>query len=327
MKRLATRFVPAGTVILLGSLALAACGSDDTSASAEAGGLETVRVAFTPGSGTLPVHLAEAEGVFEDNGLKPEYTEGLDLATYIGALDKQFDIVMTTPSIFLSAVEQLPLVAVAGGQINTADAPNSVLMTKDDSIQEIGDLKGKRVGVPTLTGASAVGLQYLAKEAGLGADDVELVVVPFPQHLDQLESGNIDAAVSAIPFFTPLEASGYRIVADTMFDATEAAGAESSATVFFVASEKFAEENSETVEAFRDSLAEGIDIVGSDDAAVKAAQEEWLGLPPELSDVAPIPAFSAELEPEQLDPWIVILNELGVTKSDLKAEDLIWSGE
>lgn len=324
MKRFSKRLLAA---LVGATLALTACGSggSETGAASEGGGTP-IRVAFTPGSGTLPVHMAAQTGTFEDNGLIPEFTEGLDLATYIGALDRQFDIVMTSPTIFLSAAERLPLVAIAGGQITVEDAPNSVLITNDDSIQSVADLAGKRVAVPTLTGTGSIALQYLIQEAGVDLNDVDLVQVTYAEHAAQLSAGNVDAVVSAIPFFTPLLNEGHRIVVDTMFAAPEAAtGATNSTTVFFVTTQEYASENPEVVQAFRNTIGEGMELVEEDEAAAREATETWLGLPAALAAEAPIPAFDADLTPEQLAPWIVIARELGIVTQDLDADELVWS--
>lgn len=321
MKRWVNKFAPLGALLLIGSMAVSACGSDEPSAS-EGG---TLRVAFTPGFGTLPVHLAVTEGIFEKNGLDVEVTEGLDLATYAGALDKQFDIVMTTAPIYLSAAEKLPLIAVAGAQVNVEDPPNNVLVTKDPSIKSVADLAGKRVGVPTLTGAASVGLQYLIKQADVDLDDVKLVQVEFGQHFDQLEAGSIDAVVSAVPFFTPLLANDYRIVVDTGYAAPmDATGAETNVNAFFIASEKFAEENGDVLEDFKKSISEGIESVSSDEPAARAELQKWLGMDAAIIEAAPIPGYDVELTAEMFEPWVVILKDMGIIEGDVDAEDLVW---
>ena len=117
-----------------------------------------LRVAFTPGHSTLAVHAALVNGYFKQNGLDVTLTEGQDLPTFIAALDKQYDISMTTAPIFLNAVAQgVPVKAVAGMQLTVSDPPTNPLLTKNPAINSVKDLAGKTVGGPTLTGE---GLQF-----------------------------------------------------------------------------------------------------------------------------------------------------------------------
>jgi NitT/TauT family transport system substrate-binding protein len=70
----------------------------------------------------------------------------------------------------------------------------AVIAPADSAIKTPADLKGKRIGVPALEGASFVGLRALLAAAGLKPDDVTLEVVGFNQ-VEALSAKRVDAAV------------------------------------------------------------------------------------------------------------------------------------
>jgi NitT/TauT family transport system substrate-binding protein len=287
-----------------------------------------LRVAFTPGHSTLPTHAALTNGYFKQNGLDVTLTEGQDLPTYIAALDKQFDIALTVAPVFLNAVAQgVPVKAVAGMQLTVSEPPTNPLLTKDPSINSVKDLGGKTVGGPTLTGASMMALQYLLRKNGVDSNSVKLVFVPFPEQADQLNAGRIDAAISAPPFYVPLLNSGFRNVVDTSAEATKQATGDPSAVslnAFYVASETLVRDHPDQYRAFRKSLQQGIDWMKSNQQDSRAMLQQWLQLSPEVANTSPQPVDAADITPEQLQPWITIMQDTGALKASIPdAKDLI----
>lgn len=310
--------------------ALAGCGQGSSSAGSKgsdpAGELTTVRVAYPQGSATLPVRLGQTQGIFEKHGLKLEATEGVDFATYIASLGKQYDLSAASPGIMFPAMAKMPLVAVAGMQMNVADPKNSVLVTNDPSINSAKDLAGKRIGVAIVTGSNVQALNYLLEAEGVNPKSVNYVQVGFAEQADQLKAGNVDAVVSAIPFWTVLEKAGNRVVFDVYVEASRAAtGREESFNVAWVAQEGFANENPEVVKSFKAALAESIEFMYSNEAVAQAELVEWLGMDSELARSAPIPSVSAEITKEQMEPMLVIAEAAGVVPEGVVDLDkAIW---
>ncbi|MEV8517213.1 ABC transporter substrate-binding protein [Dactylosporangium sp. NPDC051484] len=304
-------------MLLVGGLA--ACG-DDKSAS-ESGGagseLTKVRLAFTPGATTLQVHLALTKGIFKKHGLDVRATEGLDLPTWMAGLDKQWDVAMETPGVFVSGANKLDLVVLAGAQALLKDSlQGNPLITRDPSINNPIDLVGKRVGVATLTGSTPTSLNYLVTKAGGDFSKVKLVQVSFEQAGDQLKAGQLDAVVSNIPNAdVMLKDPKNRVLWDPQHDALRmiAPAQDPFASILFTSTRKWSEANPKAAQAFQDALQEAGEWMDANEQDAKKELSSWLGTP---SDVIagvkwPLPV-RARITPEMLQPVIDLYVAAGV---------------
>jgi NitT/TauT family transport system substrate-binding protein len=301
-------------VLLMG--VLAACGGS-SSDSSSAFGATKVRLAFTPGATTLQVHLAEKNGFFKKHGLDVKVTEGLDLPTWMAGLDKQWDIAMETPGVFVSGVNKLDLVVLAGAQVTEEGSLRSnPLITRDASIKEPIDLVGKRVGVATLTGSTPTSLNYLVTEAGGDFSKVKLVQVSFDQAGAQLKAGQLDAVVSSLPFADViLKDPKNRALWDPQDRALRMLDPNQKimASILFTSTRKWAEANPKAAQQFQDALQESGEWMDSHEAEAKKEMSAWLGTPAEVVDSVtwPLPV-QARITPESLQPAIDLFVAAGV---------------
>ena len=236
------------------TLVIAGCGSETASQTDQQ--LTTLRVAMYPSGSTLPAHAAEAKGIFERNGLRVELTEGTDLPVFMAALTKgQYDVVMSVPTLVMIGAEKgLDLQIISSLQRSSAQRPNAVWISNDPAVESLGQLKGKTIAVPSLTGIIIDAMVYLLNRNGVARNDVKFVQTPFPTMGDQLAAGRVDAVVASIPFNVAIAARGFRIHDDVVVDAVrEASGGsvESAMTSVWTASRAFGREHAETVAAWR----------------------------------------------------------------------------
>jgi NitT/TauT family transport system substrate-binding protein len=318
--------------LLAGAALASGCGGDDASSSATtsgSSGTKTVRVAYIPAFGTLPLHVAQERGLFEKHGLKVEATEGTDVAAYTAALGKKFDVTLSSPSGMLTAAAAGRTVQVVSGlQPVDAEHPNNVLVTKAP-LQSIADLKGKKVGVALLAGLSYDATRYLLMDAGVNPEDVQFSAVPLPTMADQVKAGQLDAAVSSVPFFTGLDGlavSDYDLVARAAEIATDGAMKSSPAGIL-ISDASFGEQQPETVAAFRDALQEAMAYIDAYPDEARTMVTEWLKLPPAVAQAAPMPAYTVDIDFEALQPWVDIAKETGSLRADPPpVDELVWSG-
>jgi NitT/TauT family transport system substrate-binding protein len=314
-------------VLMSAVLVLAGCG-ESPSIPTESG-ITHLRVAMFGGGSTLPVRAALVNEIFERNGLRIELTEGQDLPVFMAALaNGQYDIVMSGPTLVLiGASKNLDLQIISSLQRSSRERPNAVWITKDSSIDSLAQLKGKSIGVPSLTGIIVDATVYLLSRHGIGRDDVKFVQTPFATMGDQLAAGHVDAAVASIPFNDAIAARGFRIHDDVVAEAVREAsdgGVQTAMTSVWVASRSFASEHPETVTAWRKSMTDAIAYLDENPGDARSIMHDWLKIPMPILERSPLPDWDVEISPEELRPYIAISKALGVTKTDPDMNALVW---
>src|SRR5580693_9610832 len=145
-----------GVSALAAASVIAVVGCSSSGASAQSGGTSsgttTIRIALNNTSDSLPVVVAEKEGYFTKNHINIQPTTLADITVVPSLLGRQYDVGFTVAPIFINAVAAgVSAVMISG---NDGDSPTSegVQVFVGKGITSIADLKGKRIGSPTLTG-------------------------------------------------------------------------------------------------------------------------------------------------------------------------------
>ncbi len=321
------------SLLLLAAVALllAGCGEKPGAAPSPEGDLTSLRVALFPAANTLPVYVAEAQGIFERHGLDVEITEGQDLPVFMAAqMDGQYDIAMNTPTLVLVGAQKgLDLQIVSSTAQQTRQRPNAVWITRDDSIRTLADLRGKTIAVPSLTGIVTDSVTYLLQRNGVARNEVKFVQTPFPAMGDQLQAGHADAVVATLPFSAAIAARGFRVhddvIVEAVHDASDGTVGEAITTVWAVR-RNFALDHPETIVAWRDSLREAITRLDGDDDEARAAMADWLTMSAEILSKAPLPDWTVDITPQQLAPYVKIAKATGSLDSDPDVNSLVWRG-
>lgn len=139
-----------------------------------------------------PIIIAQENGYFTDAGLEVEVIAPADPADppKMAAAGRADLAISYQPQLHLQVAEGLPLKRV--GTL-VATPLNCLLVLKDGPVQDIADLKGRKVGF-SIAGVEQATLGAMLKPSGLTMDDVEMVNVNWSLS-PSLLSRQVDAVI------------------------------------------------------------------------------------------------------------------------------------
>lgn len=245
IKKLAVVFLSAA--ILVG--VLSSCSADEKAKAKE----KTVNVGYFPNLTHAQALVGLETGSFQESlgkdiklnwvqfnagpaAMGSLFSENLDIA-YIGS----------GPAIngYIKSKGDIQIIsgAVNGGAV--------LLVGKDEKIDSIKDLSGKKISIPQYGNTQDIALRKLLKEAGLKdkskGGTVDVVQAKGGDTLTLLENGDISAAVVPEPWGAIIEK---RLGAKVLLDEKELYRNGEYSTTLLVARKEFAKENPEIIESF-----------------------------------------------------------------------------
>ena len=163
----------------------------------DAQSLERVRIAYSPGGLiSFPLIITKEKKIFQTEGLEVEpiiMRPELGVKALISG-DLQYSYFAGTA--INAAVHGLPVKVV----MVTNDCPLYSLMVRPE-IRSLKDLKGKKLGVASLTAGEAFLSRRLLKDAGGWTDRVMSIIVVgnTPERINALKMGVVDATTVSVP--------------------------------------------------------------------------------------------------------------------------------
>lgn len=253
-------------LILLGlAIGLSACGSSNGQNEA----LTKIRLpmGYIPNIQYAPFYVAAEKGYFKEAGIEIEFdykfeTDGVAL---VGAGELPFAVV-SGEQVLLARAKGLPVTYVAAWY---QQYPVSVVAKSDAGVLVPQDLKGKKIGLPGLFGASYIGLRALLSAGKLTEADVTLDTIGFNQ-VELMASGqqNIVVGYSANEPIQ-LKAKGIAVTELRVADYAQLAANG------ILASEKVIAENPALVRGFVSAFLKGLnDTIKNPDEAFKLSEAQ-----------------------------------------------------
>ena len=174
-------------------------------------GLIPVRlpVGYIPNVQFAPLYVAIDKGYFKQNGidLSIDYSTEIDAVALVGANTLQFAIA-SGDQVLPARAQGVPVVYVAAWY---QQYPVGITSKTAQAILKPADLKGKKIGIPILSGASYIGLRALLSAGGLTEKDVTIDTVGFSQ-VESLATDREQAIVVYVPNEpTVLRSQGYSV--------------------------------------------------------------------------------------------------------------------
>ena len=236
-------------LLMLGlSLMLTACGKPNVENEA----LTHIRLpmGYIPNIQYAPFYVTVEKGYFKDAGIEIEFdykfeTDGVALVAAGGlAL-----AVVWGERVLLARAQGLPVTYVAAWY---QQYPVSVVAKSEANVLVPQDLKGKKIGLPGLFGASYIGLRALLAAGKLTEADVTLDAIGFNQ-VELMAAGQQDIVVGyAANEPLQLRAQGIAVTELRVADYAQLAANG------LLASEKVIAENPELARAFVDAFLKGL---------------------------------------------------------------------
>jgi len=160
---------------------------------------------------SYPVLIAHEKGIFEKNGLKAEIIRiNSEPTTYQALISGDIDATSGAPTGLVQSNLQGVAVVSLGSWDNLV---SYTIMTKE-KIDDLAQLRGKKIGINRLGGKSSLILRVMLEDAGLNTSkDVTLLQLGGSQErLAALVRGGIDAAPVDFAFEPKMKQLGFHLV-------------------------------------------------------------------------------------------------------------------
>jgi len=259
----------------------------------------TLKIAVLPIIDTIPLYVADNEGLFEEVGLNIEFipvSSAPELSQMVAS--GQADGMITDAlTVAFFDKEEIKLQIVRYAQTPSEERAHFfILSAKDSGITSPDDLKGVEIAVSEGTIIEYVNDRLLEKE-GFTADEIATIAVPkIPERMALLASGEIEAAVLPDPLASIALSQGATVVLD------DSQSPEYGASVYAFSTEMI-EKHPEAIRAFVETIDFAVELIELDPEEYKPVLADNNLIPPPMLDDYVIPPFPMGIfsEAEWLD--------------------------
>lgn len=247
----------------------------------------TIRLAVIPVLDTLPMYVAQEEGLFEKHSVKVEFipvasAPERDQLIAAGQADGMVNEVLST-AFFNKEKVQAQVVRFA----RAASPENhlfSILAAKDSAIQSVADLKGVQIGVSQGTVIDYLTNRLLQAE-GFSAQEIQTVAVPkIDDRMNMLNSSALKAGMLPEPATTLAQINGARLILDDTRHPEY-----SYSTITF--RKAVIDANPEDVRGFLAAIEDAVKLINSSPEKYENLMVKYKVVPPALEGKFKLPPF------------------------------------
>jgi len=166
--------------------------------------------------GEVGMFVAQERGYFQDEGLEVELVPFRGVAEALPALASG-QIALSggapDPSVFNAARRDIGVKMISSLSIVVPGDWGGALVIRQDHLdsgryRELSDVKGMNIAIPNLRTTPQLYMERVLARGGLTLDDVQLAIVPIPDHVGAMSNKAVDAAWAIDPFVTLIEGQG-----------------------------------------------------------------------------------------------------------------------
>lgn len=305
-------------------VALAGCGGDDE---AEGGGEEraTLTVGVLPINAVAPVYLGIDKGFFEEERLtiKPKtFQGGAEIVPAVLQGDVQIGF-SNSVSLMIAQSKDLPVQVIAEGEVSGAEKAEddtAIAVAKGSRISSPKDLEGKTIAINTLKNIAEVTVKASLEQKGVDVTRLKFVEVPFPEMVQTLESGDVDAVFLNEPFTTVARQAGHRFLVRPYTET----GSELPIAPWFT-SREYAEGETEIVDRFTRALERSSQYAAEHPDEVRQTVLDYTETPPPIAEKMSLPNFASGLEAARYEVIAELVEKYGLAK-DVDVSRLLAEG-
>src|SRR5262245_2273705 len=290
--------------------------------------ISEINVGILPIAAHAPVFVAQELGYFAEEGLKVTTQFGVGGAALLPlVIQGQMQIGNIPISTGLQArAQNLDIVMIGPGtyvEKSKPPAQTATVVKANGPITNLRDLAGKKVAVNVINSVNWLYNREMLARAGVDVKTVTYIELPFPNMIDAVSNGQVDAAAIVQPFLFFGTSSGkVKPIGNDLLDVQP--GAQASG---FAVSRKWALANPRTLAAFSRGVARAVDYLQASEAQgapfiVKATKSN-----PEVVAGTGIPSWSNTLSPEMIEVQMQMMMKHGLLQKQQDVRELIWSPE
>ncbi|GAP15579.1 ABC-type nitrate/sulfonate/bicarbonate transport system, periplasmic component [Longilinea arvoryzae] len=281
----------------------------------------TVRVARIPVLDTLPLYVAQQEGLFEKHNVKVEIipvasAPERDQLIAAGQADAMINEVLST---MFANKQSVQMQTVRYARTATATAPVfRILVSKDSGITTLDQLKGVPVGVSDGT-IIAYLTERLLQAEGFAPDEIQTTSVPsITDRMALLSSGQLKAAMLPDPLSTLAVQQGATVI---LADSSHPEYSFSTLTF----SKAFLDANPTTVRNFLAAWEDAVALINADGSRWTSLLSDQNLVPAPLLESFKVPQFATAGVPtkDQFQDMLSWAREKGLLTQDVSYSDCV----
>lgn len=268
---------------------------------------------------------ARAKGFFTEVGLKIDTTPTVGGAAGIPALVAgQTQLAASNiVSIILAAANGLDVQIVGAGDTTGDSAPDlaGLVAAPGSALRTGKDFAGKKIAVNARNNILWLYCREWVARAGGDPDAVQFLEVPFPQMLDAVRAGRVDAAMLVEPFISSGLSDARVSVVSWPYNEVQ----KRILVAEFVTTKAYAKAHPDTIEKFVKGLNKGVEWVNAN-----ARTDEFYDVlsgytkvPTDKLRNSAMPVFIKTIDPKQVAFVVGLMRKHGLLSKDIDVEALI----